>query len=188
MEAARVESGEAIVRLLEAYRPYLLALANEELQPALRAKEGASDLVQETIVKAQRDFEQFRGDGPAELVGWLKQILLNQIVDCTRRWKADKRSIERELSLDQGSSDRACQELEDAAPPPDLALLKLEEMSEMNRALQRMPSHFVQVILLRSRDKRSFEEIGEMLGRTPEAARKLWTRGLAELHRRLNRE
>jgi RNA polymerase sigma-70 factor (ECF subfamily) len=180
---------EDIAHALEVHRPYLLALANQELRPGLRAKEAASDMVQETIILALRDFEQFRGDGAAELAGWLRRILLNRIVDCTRRWKADKRSIERERSLEQTWSEPAtAAEPADASPPPDLALLRIEEMGELNRALERMPSHFVQVIILRSRDKRSFEEIGQLLGRTAEASRKLWTRGIAELQRRLKRE
>ena len=69
---------EDIAHALEAHRPYLLALANQELQPALRAKEAASDMVQETIILALRDFEQFRGDGAAEMVGWLRRILLKE--------------------------------------------------------------------------------------------------------------
>src|SRR5262249_45736682 len=39
----------------EAYRGYLLVLAQRELDPDLRAKGGASDLVQETFLEAQRD-------------------------------------------------------------------------------------------------------------------------------------
>src|SRR5262245_43210456 len=37
--------------LLEAYRPYLLAIANSELPDGLNGKMGASDVVQDTLVK-----------------------------------------------------------------------------------------------------------------------------------------
>jgi RNA polymerase sigma-70 factor (ECF subfamily) len=189
LAAARSGRQGAAARLLEVYRPYLLALANDQVPPVLRAKEAASDIVQETILKAHGEIGGFRGHEREEFVGWLRQILFNGIVDCSRRWRADKRDVERELSLDQGDSGHNWNtELLDDAPPPDLALLKLDEMSEVNRALETMPSHFVQVILLRSRDKKPFEEIGAILGRTAEAARKLWVRGLAELQQRLKRE
>jgi len=72
-----------------------------------------------------------------------------------------------------------------SAPPPDLALLRLEEMSEVNRVLEELPARYVQVILLHSRDGRTFEEIGRLLGKTPEAARKLWERAVKELQTRL---
>jgi hypothetical protein len=45
--------------------PYLGGIAARELGPDLRAKGGASDLVQQTFLEAQRDFAAFRG-GSAE--------------------------------------------------------------------------------------------------------------------------
>lgn len=50
-------------------------------------------------------------------------------------------------------------------------------MSEVNRVLEELPARYVQVILLHSRDGHTFEEIGRLLGKTPEAARKLWEAG-----------
>jgi RNA polymerase sigma-70 factor (ECF subfamily) len=46
LPAARAGSREALGEVLEACRGYLLLLAQEELDPALQAKGGASDLVQ----------------------------------------------------------------------------------------------------------------------------------------------
>jgi RNA polymerase sigma-70 factor (ECF subfamily) len=65
---ARAGSPEALGRALEGCRLYLLALAERELDAGLRAKGGASDLVQETFLEAQRDFARFRGDSEAELL------------------------------------------------------------------------------------------------------------------------
>jgi RNA polymerase sigma-70 factor, ECF subfamily len=59
--AARAGSREALGRALEIHRHYLLAIAERQLDPDLRSKGGASDLVQETFLEAQRDFAQFGG-------------------------------------------------------------------------------------------------------------------------------
>src|SRR2546429_538415 len=61
LQDARGGSREALGCVLESCRGYLLQIAWEELDPALRAKGGASDLVQETFLKAQRHFAQFQG-------------------------------------------------------------------------------------------------------------------------------
>src|SRR5262249_13094013 len=53
---ARGGSPEALGQLLELCRRYLLQVANAELETLLQAKAGASDLVQETFLEAQRVF------------------------------------------------------------------------------------------------------------------------------------
>src|SRR5262249_7550847 len=61
LAAARQGSVEALGQLLEVCRPYLLKVANDHLTADLRAKLGASDVVQEAFLEAQRDFGQFSG-------------------------------------------------------------------------------------------------------------------------------
>ena len=55
---ARAGSQEALGKLLESFRAYLLLIAQCELDAELRAKGGASDLVQQTFLEGQRDFAQ----------------------------------------------------------------------------------------------------------------------------------
>jgi RNA polymerase sigma-70 factor (ECF subfamily) len=49
---ARQGSREALGRLLEGCRHYLLLMANQDTGPDLRAKVAPSDLVQETFLEA----------------------------------------------------------------------------------------------------------------------------------------
>src|SRR5262245_9801346 len=88
---ARADTGDARRRLLEALRGYLLMVAGEELDPALRAKGGASDLVQETFLEAHRDFNQFRGADEAELLAWLRRLLLNNVANFGRRYRGTEK-------------------------------------------------------------------------------------------------
>jgi len=67
--AARAGSRTALGELLESCRHYLLSVGNDELDRRLHAKVGASDVVQETFLDAQRDFEQFRGGNPKRVAG-----------------------------------------------------------------------------------------------------------------------
>ena len=88
LAAARGGSTEALGQALEACRRYLLLVAQKELDPHLHAKGGASDLVQETFLEAQRDFAQFQGTNEAEWLAWLRQVLLNNLGHFTRRYRA----------------------------------------------------------------------------------------------------
>ena len=54
-------------RMLEGCRQYLLMIANDVIRPELRAKLGASDLVQDTFLEAQRHIRIFRGKSRAEI-------------------------------------------------------------------------------------------------------------------------
>src|SRR4051794_37421346 len=87
LPGARAGAPEALGQLLEAWRGYLLVVAQRELDPDLRAKGGASDLVQETFLEAQRDFPRFHGDSEAELLAWLRRLLLNNVANFTRSYR-----------------------------------------------------------------------------------------------------
>src|SRR5437764_3357307 len=87
LPAARCGSREALGRALDACRRYLLLVADKELDAELQAKGGASDLVQQTFLEAQRDFARFHGDSEAELLAWLRRLLLNNLADFRRLYR-----------------------------------------------------------------------------------------------------
>jgi RNA polymerase sigma-70 factor (ECF subfamily) len=55
-------------------------------------------------------------------------------------------------------------------------------------AVERLPEDYRQVLLLRCRDGCSFDEIGNLMQRTSNAAQKLWMRALERLQRELGGE
>ncbi len=184
MRDAQQGSDAALGDLLDGCRQYLLLAAGQALPTELQAKVGASDLVQETFVEAHRDFPQFRGRSQAELLAWLRQILLNNIRDLQKHFgQAAKRQIHREVPLeDRGDSRRStrpnlpC----DTETPSWLALLR-EEHESVREALQKLAPDHQQVIRLRNMELQSFEEIGHVMERSPDAARKLWGRAIVAL-------
>ena len=180
LPAARAGSREALGQLLEACRAYLLLIAQRELDPDLRAKGGASDLVQETFLEAQRDFRQFRGDSEAELLGWLRQMLLNNLAGFTRRYRETaKRRVACEVALEAAHPPGAGPAA--GADAPGEQAIAREQREEVRRALGRLPEHYRQVLLLRYEEELPFEEIGRRLGRSANAARKLWARALEQM-------
>jgi RNA polymerase sigma-70 factor (ECF subfamily) len=177
---ARAGSRESLGQALEICRRYLLLVAERELAPDLRAKGGASDLVQETFLEAQRDFLQFDGTTEGELRAWLRQVLLNNLGEFTRRYRiTQKRAVGREIGLDgDGSAAGPGAGLAADTPSPSGQALAHEQAGALQRALERLPAAYREVITLRYDRERSFEEIGLLMNRSPEAARKLWARAM----------
>src|SRR5947199_7306687 len=111
LPAARSGSVRALGDALEACRVYLQAVAERELDPDLRAKGGASDLVQETFLEAHKDFAQFKGDTEEALLGWLRRMLLNNLANFRRHYRGTgKRRAAREIDLAAGDSTRPAAE------------------------------------------------------------------------------
>jgi RNA polymerase sigma-70 factor (ECF subfamily) len=177
LPAAQAGSSEALGQVLEACRGYLLLVAQRELAPDLQAKGGASDLVQETLLDAVRAFPCFQGTTEAEVVAWLRRLLLNNVVSFARRYRdADKRQVAREVGLAPGSAGPAAD-----GPTPSRQAEEQEEARLLREALGRLPEDYRQVLRLRFEEERSFEDIGRLLGLTANAARKLWARAVRRL-------
>jgi RNA polymerase sigma-70 factor (ECF subfamily) len=64
-------------------------------------------------------------------------------------------------------------------------LIAEEEAALLQRALQRLPEDYQQVIRLRNWQLLPFDVIGQQLGRSAEAARKLWARAIEHLQREM---
>jgi RNA polymerase sigma-70 factor, ECF subfamily len=179
---ARAGSSEALGEALEACRFYLLGVAQRELDPVLQAKGGASDLVQQTFLEAQQDFPRFRGDSEAELLAWLRRLLLNNLANFARRYRdTNKRALGREIALQALSASGLQGGLRAGDPSPSTAMAHGEQETALATALTKLPDDYRQVLLLRYEGELSFEEIGTKMNRTANAARKLWLRAIERL-------
>ena len=190
LPAARAGSREALGKLLESARRYLVSIARQELDADLRTKNSPSDLVQETFVEAQRAFGQFQGDTEGELLAWLRQLLLHRVGKVRRSFRdTQKRRLAREVALGgDSSSDGPAGALAAVnVPSPSGAAMEREQDQALQAALGRLPDDYRRVITLRYEEELPFEEIGRLLDRSPDAARKLWARAVERLHEELER-
>jgi RNA polymerase sigma-70 factor (ECF subfamily) len=185
IEEARRRAPGALDRLLESYRNYLRLVARTGIDPALRGKADASDVVQETLLKAHRHFDQFEGRTEAELVGWLRQILARNLADLSRRYRsAGARAVGREQSLDDfdGAASRAALRLfTPGGQSPSQSAQRREMSLVMADALSELTADYREVLVLRTLEGREWEDVARAMGRTPGAVRLLWARALKKL-------
>jgi RNA polymerase sigma-70 factor (ECF subfamily) len=182
IEAARRGDREALGQALSICRDYLLLVANDGLKPELRAKGNASDMVQETFLRAQRGIEGFRGRTASEWRHWLRSILKRNLAEEGRRFGVTaKRQVQREVTI----RDFMGLDCKRTTETPSDDLVRREREAALIEALERLPAHYRDVVIWRHREQFSFEEIGQRLGNSTEAARKLWTRALVCLRKEL---
>lgn len=187
---ARDGNIEALGHLLELCRHYLLKVANQEMESRLLAKAGASDLVQDAFLEAQRIFHRFQGQGMEEFLAWLRAILLNKVEDSARLYQGtQKRDIQREVSLvdpSVGGAPGHPVNLEDSTPSQ--ALVRAERDEAIHLALAKLPEHYRQILTWRHWDDLTFEEIGRRLGKSADASRMMWGRAVARFESEMSRE
>lgn len=190
LRQARNGSLAALGALFEQLRPHLTLLSKHELDLRLQAKGGASDLVQQSFLEAHRDFHGFEGENPEQLVAWLKAILLSNIADFRRRFRgAAKRRVDNEVQLDAvGSGGGLVDGLAAKVDTPSKQLRRREQDEQLDMAIARLPEQYRTAIMLRNRDNLSFEEIGQRMNRTSEAARKCWSRAVQKLQQELEQD
>lgn len=182
IDAARRGDREALGRALLAFRRYLLLIANEGLDPELAAKGGASDIVQDAMLRAHRSFRDFRGRSTVEWRGWLRAILLTRLAQHRRAFCL---TAKRQQSLEVAPSSLEAWPLISPEPSPSEVLLRHERESTIRAAVDRLPAHYREVVLEHQRDRLAFDEIGRRRGISDEAARKLWTRAIVRLRREM---
>ncbi|MBX3411613.1 MAG: sigma-70 family RNA polymerase sigma factor [Pirellulales bacterium] len=186
---ARSGSVAALGEIFESCRNYLLLVANHKLGNDLQAKIGASDVVQETFVQAQKIFHRFEGNENEQLLAWLTQILEHKLAHARRQYTGtQKRNVGREVSLEGevgAVPSKAGEHIRRQATPSSIATGK-EEQRRLQSALERLPDDMRRAVELRSLERRSFAYVGEQLERSAEAARKLWVRAIYRLRQLLD--
>src|SRR4051812_22929957 len=95
-------------RPLGQFREYLSLIARLRLGPGPDGQIDPSDLVQQTLLKAHENRDQFRGTTDAERAAWLRAILANQVRDAYRKlgqepaWSVEETSLRLEEWLADG--------------------------------------------------------------------------------------
>ena len=168
----------------ERFRSYLRMLAELQLGRGGRAKIDPSDIVQQTLLDAHRDRDQFRGRTEAEMAAWLRRLLACNLADAARLLGRAKRDAARERSLEaaiETSSARLEAWLAAEQSSPSEQAQRNEAILRLVDALARLPEANRQALVLRHCQGLSLVEISDRLGRTPPAIAGLLKRGLAEL-------
>jgi len=182
IEAARRDPEACLGVLLERYRSYLAMISRGALPAELGSKVDASDVVQETMLKACDHFEQFRGATEVELAAWLRSILVHTLSDLVRRHEGARcRDLFRERRLGDavdGSSAALADLLPGSVTTPSEHARRHELSVIVADALEKLSDDHREVLVLRHIEGLGWPEVAERMGRSRKAVGMLWTRAL----------
>jgi len=172
-------------RLFELCRGYLAVLARARVESSLRAKVDASDLVQQTMLEAHRDFDRFQGESEGEWLAWLRRILAHNAADFIRRYRQTaKRRARLEVPFRQGhqsTSAHGAGEPADREPSPSEQVVAAEDQLRLAAALAQLPPDYQEVVMLRNLQRLPFSEVAERMERSRPAVQMLWMRSIRKL-------
>ncbi len=188
LSGARRGDASQVGQLLDAYRNYLRILADAHLDRKLRGRVSPSDIVQETMLEAYRDFQQFRGRNEGEFLGWLRQILAHTLARIIEKHVlTKKRDVRRDVSLkkiaanvEQSTMQLSCvlnanrESPSSAARRQERAVILANVMSELSVDQQ-------QVLILRNMQGLKFTDVAKQMNRSVPACQMLWMRALKRL-------
>lgn len=177
---ARDGDQNALGSLLEEYREYLRVLARAQVGRELQVRLDPSDLVQETLLEAHRDYQQFLGTTEAELTVWLRRILVRNLSDQLKHHHSQKRDFQREQPLAE-LVEQAHEALAAPLSTPSAYASRREQAVLLAGALAELPEDYREVVRMRHLEGRSFEEVAAVMGRSSGAVRMLWMRALERL-------
>ena len=181
LRRAKGGSPEAINALFERCAGKLLALIRLRMGRSLRAHLESQDILQASLLKAFERIEQFERGNIASLMAWLGRIAENEIRDQADYHGRQRRDAARLVPL-EGKLDGVADQVHSLASEVVLN----ESMERLERALEALDDHHREIIILRKLEELSFREIGERLGKSPDACRMLLARALTALTLRTN--
>ena len=124
----------------------------------VRDNEAASDLTQETFMKAFASLASYQSK--FRFSTWLYKIAANCSIDYLRKRRINVLSLDRGYETKNGTVEY---EVPDYSYHPGRSLEKKEQRFNIDEAIESLPEKYREVIVYRHKDDKSYEEIADLL-------------------------
>jgi len=187
LNAAREGDEDAANRLWERYYEKLIPAVRIRLGQKLRGKVETMDIVQNVFLEAVQSAEnrEFKSEG--HFRAWINKLVENRIRKSARFFGQQKRDTNKERQLMDESGNIAAPS-KTVAPRPVSIVEEFDQLERMDAALEHMPTDIREVITMRYFDELSYAEIGGLIDKSEEAARKTVNRAVALLAKEMGDE
>ena len=124
----------------------------------VRNQEETQDLVQEAFIKAYKALESFNKQ--YSFSTWLFKIASNNCIDHLRKKRLNTTSIDAPIETADGN---ITQEIPDSSYNPETDIIRNEMVNTIHEVIDQLPEKYREVINLRHKQDRSYEEIANEL-------------------------
>ncbi|MHC4578192.1 MAG: RNA polymerase sigma factor [Planctomycetota bacterium] len=174
---ARLGDAEAFERLFRRYIGTLTSYVRRHLPPGIRRKMSIVDILQEVRIVALKGAADFQWRDGASVRNWLLKITNLTVRTKTRDFaRTAKRATDREVT--RGRRPATAQFQAVGASPSEMAIAsELAELAE--QAFRELPPDYQRILRLVREEDLALAEAGTRMGRSREAAKKLYARALS---------
>lgn len=191
----QAKSGDtnALGQLLMLEGDRLTRMARLRMDPRLRVRVDARDVVQEAFIDATRRFEQYAHDDNMPFFLWLRFLTMQKLHEIHRRHFGVKaRDVTREVSLCAGPTPEASSavlaaQLIGELTTPSQAAVRAETRLQLEAALNSLDDTDREVLALRHFEQLSNGEAARVLGIGESAASNRYVRAVKRLKGLLDR-
>jgi RNA polymerase sigma-70 factor (ECF subfamily) len=191
LELIKGNSPEALEELFRRYREPLRKMIAARLDTRLQSRIDVSDVIQETLMEANRRIDRYIDEQPIAFYPWLRQIALNRMIDTYRRHlKAEGRDIGREnpqmRNLNEPGIDLV-NLLAGSLTSPSEALDRQELRDALHAALDELSDADRELIVMRHIERLSTRETADALHISEGTVKTRLLRALQRLRTQLRR-
>jgi RNA polymerase sigma-70 factor (ECF subfamily) len=178
---------QAFDRLFARYRSELHRVIALRLDPKVRSRVDASDVVQETQLEAFRRLADFLERRPMPFRLWLRKTAHERLLVARRQHvQAARRAAGREVPLPEESSLLLAEQLLAAGSSPSRRLQRRELAQRVRQAVGQLPAADREILIMRAFEGLSNQEVGYVLDIDAGTASKRHGRALLRLHKILS--
>ncbi|WP_437225830.1 sigma-70 family RNA polymerase sigma factor [Planctomicrobium sp. SH661] len=185
VKAAAAGDTAATNALLERHRGALRQLVHYRLDRRITSRVDASDVVQDVLLEANKRLQDYLENPKLPFHLWLRQLAQDRMIDLHRRHHAQRRTVDREQSLqakfgDQSSLDLAAQ-LPDHELTPAAASIRKELEQRFLDALDQLQDLDREIIIMRHVEHLGNGEVATALDLSEAAAGMRYLRAIRRL-------
>jgi RNA polymerase sigma-70 factor (ECF subfamily) len=162
------------------------------MAPSMNPRLDPADVVQESYFEIQRRWHEYQRDPSIPFFVWVRQRVLQTMIDMQRGHCRQKRSVHREQSIADAfvgasTSLSLAHWLMDDITSPSQAAIRREEREQLRSALDAMHETDREILAMRHFEHLSNTEAAHALGLSPTAASNRYVRAAAKLSELLQR-
>jgi RNA polymerase sigma-70 factor (ECF subfamily) len=184
----RIDAGDraAFDQLFERHRDTLRRAVQLRLDPQLKARLDASDIVQEAHMEAFRRLDDYLRRRPMPFSLWLRKTAQEQVYNHRRaHLHTARRSVRREHAIPDQSSMMIAAPFIVRGSSPSQRMATREQRRLVSEAVGELADLDREILLMRNVEGLAHMEIAQVLGLTHDAVRKRYGRALLKLQQLL---
>jgi RNA polymerase sigma-70 factor (ECF subfamily) len=175
----------AVAQVFEGYAAVISARVKRIVPASVLRKVSVSDILQEVRIVALERCREFEDRGAGSLRNWLLTIADLKVHEAVRRHAGTaKRDVAREVTHGRRADTR---DVPAGGASPSQHAIAAELWSIARRALEALPPEQAQVLRLVRDEHLTLREVAERVGKSREAVKKIYGRGLVRLKREFER-